>query len=101
MIVTGRHLPRRTFLKTMGTAIALPYLDAMTPAFASVAGGQASAGNPALAGALTWIDCDLRDVHDAGDHHIVTGQAHTLGVAQHTDEPLLYFQGSYRHLRQA
>ncbi|MEU9291480.1 flavin reductase family protein [Streptomyces sp. NPDC048275] len=59
------------------------------------------AGNPALAGALTWIDCDLRDVHDAGDHHIVTGQAHTLGVAQHTDEPLLYFQGSYRHLRQA
>ncbi len=35
MIATGRHLPRRTFLKTLGTAIALPYLDAMTPAFAS------------------------------------------------------------------
>ncbi len=38
MIVTGRHLPRRTFLKTLGTAIALPYLDAMTPAFALQAG---------------------------------------------------------------
>jgi Protein of unknown function (DUF1552) len=43
MIVTGRHLPRRTFLKTLGTAIALPYLDAMTPAFASVAENQATA----------------------------------------------------------
>ena len=30
MIVIGRHLPRRTFLKSLGTAIALPYLDAMT-----------------------------------------------------------------------
>ena len=35
MIVTGRHLPRRTFLKSLGAAIALPYLDAMAPAFAA------------------------------------------------------------------
>ena len=34
MIVTGKHLPRRAFLKGMGAAIALPMLDAMTPAFA-------------------------------------------------------------------
>src|SRR5947209_18298602 len=33
MIVTRKHLPRRTFLKGLGTAIALPMLDAMTPAF--------------------------------------------------------------------
>lgn len=37
MIVTRRHLPRRTFLKGMGTIIALPMLDAMTPAFARAA----------------------------------------------------------------
>ena len=35
MIVTRRHLPRRLFLKGMGAAIALPALDAMTPAFAA------------------------------------------------------------------
>ena len=35
MIATGKHLPRRLFLKGMGAAIALPYLDAMTPAFAA------------------------------------------------------------------
>ena len=32
MIITRKHLPRRTFLKGMGAAIALPMLDAMTPA---------------------------------------------------------------------
>lgn len=37
MIVTRRHLHRRTFLKGMGAAIALPMLDAMTPAFAAPA----------------------------------------------------------------
>ncbi|MCI0391606.1 MAG: DUF1552 domain-containing protein [Acidobacteria bacterium] len=35
MIITHKHLPRRTFLKGMGTTIALPMLDAMTPALAS------------------------------------------------------------------
>ena len=37
MIVTGKHLPRRTFLKGLGAAVALPMLDAMTPAFAGPA----------------------------------------------------------------
>jgi uncharacterized protein DUF1552 len=43
MIVTGRHLHRRTFLRGMGAAIALPALDAMTPAFASAATRAAAA----------------------------------------------------------
>jgi Protein of unknown function (DUF1552) len=37
MIITGSHLPRRTFLRGLGTAIALPMLDAMTPALARTA----------------------------------------------------------------
>ena len=41
MIVTGKHLPRRTFLKGLGAAVALPMLDAMTPAFAGPALKQA------------------------------------------------------------
>jgi hypothetical protein len=35
MIVIKKHLPRRTFLKGMGVTLALPMLDAMTPAFAN------------------------------------------------------------------
>ncbi|HKX26197.1 MAG TPA: DUF1552 domain-containing protein [Blastocatellia bacterium] len=34
MIITKKHLPRRTFLKGMGVAVALPLLDSMTPALA-------------------------------------------------------------------
>ncbi len=33
--MTGKHLARRTFLRGMGAAVALPFLDAMTPAFAA------------------------------------------------------------------
>src|SRR6266478_4838408 len=35
MMITGKHLSRRTLLRGVGTAIALPFLDAMTPAFAA------------------------------------------------------------------
>ncbi|MBI1786044.1 MAG: DUF1552 domain-containing protein [Acidobacteria bacterium] len=35
MIITRRSLPRRTFLRGAGTAVALPWLDAMTPALAA------------------------------------------------------------------
>jgi Protein of unknown function (DUF1552) len=34
-VVTKRSIPRRTFLKGTGAALALPVLDAMTPAFAA------------------------------------------------------------------
>jgi hypothetical protein len=49
MIVTRRHLPRRTFLKGLGAVIALPALDAMTPAFgapAFAAGRYGATGSP-------------------------------------------------------
>src|SRR5215469_17681531 len=32
MFLTRKHLPRRTFLRGMGAAVALPLLDAMLPA---------------------------------------------------------------------
>jgi hypothetical protein len=37
MILTGKSLPRRTFLKGVGAAVALPFLDAMVPALAAPA----------------------------------------------------------------
>ena len=42
--VTGEHLSRRTFLKGVGAAMALPMLDAMTPAASAAV--QASTGGP-------------------------------------------------------
>jgi len=34
MVITKKYIPRRTFLRGVGAAVALPMLDAMTPAFA-------------------------------------------------------------------
>ena len=36
-IITGKSLQRRTFLRGIGTAVALPFLDAMSPALAAPA----------------------------------------------------------------
>jgi hypothetical protein len=36
MIHLHKHLPRRTILRGMGAAIALPFLESMTPAFAAI-----------------------------------------------------------------
>ena len=38
-LITKKQLPRRTFLRGMGTVVALPLLDAMVPALARAAGG--------------------------------------------------------------
>jgi hypothetical protein len=43
MIITRTHLPRRTFLQGLGAAVALPMLDAMTPALAHGASRGAGA----------------------------------------------------------
>ena len=37
MIITKKALPRRTFLRGTGVALALPFLDAMIPSFSAAA----------------------------------------------------------------
>ncbi|MDX1384031.1 MAG: DUF1552 domain-containing protein, partial [Thermoanaerobaculia bacterium] len=44
MIVTGKHIPRRTFLRGLGATVALPLLDGMVPAFAAL--GETAARPP-------------------------------------------------------
>jgi Protein of unknown function (DUF1552) len=55
MILTKKHLPRRTFLKGMGAAIALPMLDAMTPALSAMSGMTRSAAQSPLRLAFTYV----------------------------------------------
>src|SRR5947209_9848923 len=42
MIITKKALPRRTFLRGVGTALSLPLLDAMVPAMTALAATPAS-----------------------------------------------------------
>ena len=55
--ITGKHLPRRTFLKGMGASVALPFLDGMVPA------GRLSATRLAPVDATRFVAIEL--VHGA------------------------------------
>lgn len=53
-------------------------------------------GNPVLDGALAWVDCELHEEYDGGDHTIVVGAVRALGALEDA-EPLLFFKGNYFH----
>lgn len=54
---------------------------------------QERVGVPSLAGCLGWLGCELRDMHDGGDHLIGVGQVVDLWHVR--GEPLLFFEGDY------
>jgi flavin reductase (DIM6/NTAB) family NADH-FMN oxidoreductase RutF len=51
-------------------------------------------GVPVIDDVLAWIACDLRDVHDGGDHVIAVGTVIDMD-ADPTGEPLVFFRGRY------
>jgi flavin reductase (DIM6/NTAB) family NADH-FMN oxidoreductase RutF len=53
-------------------------------------------GAPVLAGSLAWIDCRVELVHDAGDHELILGRVHALGVAD--GNPLLFYRSGFAGL---
>ena len=94
-MITGRALPRRTFLRGVGTAVALPFLDAMTPAFAAPSAGVARVAfvytangvimqdwTPAQEGAGFAFTKTLKPVEPFRDQLlVVSGLAHRNGEA--------------------
>jgi 3-hydroxy-9,10-secoandrosta-1,3,5(10)-triene-9,17-dione monooxygenase reductase component len=53
-----------------------------------------SNGTPVLDDVLTWIDCTVEAVHEAGDHYVVIGRVTELGPHRE-DRPLLFYRGGY------
>ncbi|MCP2254696.1 3-hydroxy-9,10-secoandrosta-1,3,5(10)-triene-9,17-dione monooxygenase reductase component [Prauserella aidingensis] len=62
--------------------------------FASVSWTRAPSGSPLLDGALTWVDCAVEAVHEAGDHYVVIGRVTGLGETSGR-RPLLFYRGGY------
>src|SRR4029077_11802446 len=54
-------------------------------------------GIPAVADALVWVSCELRDVIAGGDHVIVTGGVREVEAGE--GDPLVFHGGDYRPLR--
>jgi 3-hydroxy-9,10-secoandrosta-1,3,5(10)-triene-9,17-dione monooxygenase reductase component len=61
--------------------------------FAEVGWHERAAG-PGLDEALAWIDCSLREEHDAGDHLIAVADVLAID-ARASSPPLVFFRGCY------
>jgi 3-hydroxy-9,10-secoandrosta-1,3,5(10)-triene-9,17-dione monooxygenase reductase component len=62
--------------------------------FAGISHRVSANGSPVIDDVIAWIDCSLHAVHEAGDHYIVLGRVHDLGVGR-AAPPLLFFRGGY------
>jgi 3-hydroxy-9,10-secoandrosta-1,3,5(10)-triene-9,17-dione monooxygenase reductase component len=62
--------------------------------FADIDWRPSGLGNPLLRQALAWLDCELVDEHDAGDHTIVVGAVRELESSGATG-PLVFFRGRF------
>ncbi|MBV6510231.1 MAG: Flavin-dependent monooxygenase, reductase subunit HsaB [Acidimicrobiales bacterium] len=52
-------------------------------------------GSPMIKGSLAHIDCELENVHEAGDHFIALGRVKALEAVRSDTGPLLFFKGRY------
>ena len=62
--------------------------------FEGVGWRAAGSGGPIIAGVLAWLDCAVEAEHVEGDHLIVVGRVHEMGV-DHEGRPLVFYRGGY------
>lgn len=67
-------------------------------AISEIANGHNAQGVPVFDGCLARFDCELRAVHDAGDHAIVVGEV--LQATMTDGEPLAFYQGKMSRIGQ-
>lgn len=60
---------------------------------------KSALGSPILDGVVAWIDCDIHQVLDAGDHWCVLGKVSDLAVANE-GTPLVFYRGGYGSFHQ-
>jgi 3-hydroxy-9,10-secoandrosta-1,3,5(10)-triene-9,17-dione monooxygenase reductase component len=74
--------------------LAAQFARSGTNKFAGVDHSPSPLGNPVLDQALAWVDCELHQEYDGGDHTIVVGAVRALS-ARADAEPLLFYKGDY------
>jgi flavin reductase (DIM6/NTAB) family NADH-FMN oxidoreductase RutF len=53
-------------------------------------------GAPVLPDTIATFECQTREVHDCGDHHIIVGEV--AAFSSNDGDPLLFFGSGYRRL---
>ena len=73
--------------------LARTFANSAADKFAGVGWSPGGNGSPRLHGALAWIECEIEDVHDAGDHYLVVGRVQDLETG--AGQPLLFYRGGF------
>ncbi len=71
--------------------------DPLTDRFAELAWDAAEGGAPHLADAPVFLDCQVEDIHSAGDHLVIIGRGVGARIDPHP-APLLYHRGAFPKL---
>lgn len=74
-------------------ALARTFSQSGADKFAGVGWTPAANGAPRLDGALAWLDCQIEDVHEAGDHWLVT--ARVIEMEAGHGQPLIFYRGGF------
>jgi len=65
--------------------------------FSGIATHRGSSGVPLIDGAITTLECSLREQFPGGDHSIFVGEVVAIETAEGV--PLVYYRSGYRELR--
>lgn len=52
-------------------------------------------GNPIIEGVVAWVDCEIEETVELGDHTLVVGRVMQLQAETPGTMPLLFFRGEY------
>jgi flavin reductase (DIM6/NTAB) family NADH-FMN oxidoreductase RutF len=67
----------------------------MSDPFGDVETTTAETGAPIIEDTLAYMDCSLREAHEAGDHTIYVGKVAAMDTVRDGAEPLAFFRGGY------
>lgn len=90
-------------LSSTQAAISRRFATSASDKFAGIAWEQTPSGAPKLVDIQAWVDCQVHQVTELGDHLMVTGMIRDLGKSD-GELPMLFHRGSYgtfSHVAQA
>jgi len=63
--------------------------------FTDIAWSPGVTGSPVLSEVLAYIDCELVDEHEVGDHTLAVGHVRDIRLLETGASPLLFYQSRY------
>lgn len=83
------------FLPAAGRELADRFATREPDKFDGVEWTAGPGGTPLVSTALSWVECEVYRVVEAGDHTIFIGLVAAAGAPNPEEEPLLHFRGRY------